>query len=291
MTDVALIGFGEAGLAFAGAEGWRGAARAYDILTEANETRSAKEADYRRAGVEGAVSLPVAVADAPIVLSLVTADQAAGVAVGAAPCLADGAIYCDMNSVAPGTKREAAAAIEAGKGSYVDVAIIAPVLPGRLAVPLLLSGSEAAAAARALGQIGFTDVRIVGAEIGQASAIKMLRSVMIKGIEALTAECMLAAGAAGVTEEVLASLDASEKAEPWAKRAAYNLERMMVHGLRRAEEMDEVVRTLEDLGVEPMLSRATARRQREIGALRIGAPEPGIAARLDQIRNGKASAE
>ena len=290
MTDVALIGFGEAGLAFAGAEGWRGIARAYDILTDDEATRSAKQAEYRRAGVEGASTLAEAIADAPIVLSLVTADQALAVAREAASCLAGGAIYCDLNSVSPGTKREAAASIDAGIGAYVDVAIMAPVSPVRLAVPLLVSGPRAEAAARALAQIGFTNVRNVGTEIGQASAIKMIRSVMVKGIEALTAECMLAADAAGVTEEVLASLDSSEKAEPWAKRAAYNLERMMVHGLRRAGEMDEVVKTLEDLGVDPISSRATARRQREIGALGVDASEPGIAAQVAQIRHRRADA-
>jgi 3-hydroxyisobutyrate dehydrogenase-like beta-hydroxyacid dehydrogenase len=98
----------------------------------------------------------------------------------------------------------------------------------------------------------------------------MIRSVIVKGMEALTAEAMLAAHRAGVAEEVIASLDASDRNEPWAKRADYNLDRMIVHGLRRAEEMGEVVKTLEDLGVEPLLTRGTAQRQREIGGLSWG---------------------
>jgi 3-hydroxyisobutyrate dehydrogenase-like beta-hydroxyacid dehydrogenase len=290
VENVTLVGFGEAGQAFVGAEGWQGRARVYDKLTDDSAARPDKLAEYRRAGVEAAESLAAAVGEAGIVLSLVTAGQALAVARDAAPHLAAGMIFCDMNSVAPGTKREAAAVVGMAGGLYVDIAIMSPVNPARLGAPLLLSGGEAPAAARELARLGFADCRVVGPEVGQASAIKMIRSVMVKGIEALTAECLLAADAAGVAEEVLASLDASDRAEPWAKRAAYNLDRMIVHGLRRADEMDEAVKTLEDLGVEPALSRAAARRQREIGGLRLGRPEPGLAARLDQINGRKARA-
>jgi 3-hydroxyisobutyrate dehydrogenase-like beta-hydroxyacid dehydrogenase len=286
---IALIGFGEAGQAFAGGQGWPGGVRAYDKLTDEAAARSAKQADYRRLAVGGADSLAEAVAGAGLVLSLVTAGEAVAVARDAASHLAPGAFYCDMNSVAPGTKRAAAEAVEAAGAYYIDAAILSPVQPARLESPLLLSGGEAEAAARELGRLGFTNVRTVGSAVGQASAIKMIRSVLVKGIEALTAEALLAADAAGVTEEVLASLDASDRPMPWAKRADYNLDRMIVHGLRRADEMDEAVKTLEALGVEPALSRATARRQREIGSLG-AAPEPGLAAKLGQIRGRKAKA-
>lgn len=169
-----------------------------------------------------------------------------------------------MNSVAPDTKRAAARAIEEAGGRYVDVAVLAPVEPARLAVPLLLSGKDAEEARAKLEARGFTNVRIVGSEIGRASAIKMIRSVMVKGIEALTAEMMLAADAAGVADEVLASLDVSERTVLWGPRAAYNLERMATHGLRRAAEMEEAVKTLTALGVAPVMTQGTVLRQREM---------------------------
>ena len=287
---VTLIGFGEAGQAFAGAAGWGVQARAYDKLTDTPSTAPAKEADYRRAGVEGAESLSAAVAGASIVLSLVTADQAVLVARAAAECMAPGALFCDMNSVAPSTKQRAAAAIEAAGAHYVDVALMAPVNPARLAVPLLVSGGEAEAAAKKLARLGFENIRVVGPQVGQASSVKMIRSIVVKGIEALTAEAMLAADAAGLCEEVIASLDASEKAIPWPKRADYNLDRMIVHGLRRAEEMAEVVKTLEDLGIAPLMTRSTVQRQREIGSLRLGQPAVGLAGKIDQIKGRKADA-
>jgi hypothetical protein len=103
---------------------------------------------------------------------------------------------------------------------------------------------------------------VIGEEVGRASAIKMIRSVMVKGIEALSWECAAAAEAAGVYDEIAASLDASEKPVGWARRFAYNRERMETHGLRRAAEMEEVARTLEGLGVEPVMTRGTVQRQR-----------------------------
>jgi 3-hydroxyisobutyrate dehydrogenase-like beta-hydroxyacid dehydrogenase len=171
-----------------------------------------------------------------------------------------------MNSVAPETKRQAACAVEAAGGRYVDVAVLAPVEPGRMAVALLLAGAAAEEAEMVLRKAGFTNLKVVGDSIGKASAVKMIRSVMVKGIEALTDEMMAAARAAGVENEVLASLDASEKALPWNDKAAYNLERMAAHGLRRAAEMEESAKTLLSLGVEPVMTRGTILRQRQAGA-------------------------
>lgn len=256
---LALIGFGEAGSTFADAAGWEAGAAAFDVLP-------ARRAAMEAAGVLVCASAECALSDAGIVLSLVTADAALCAAKDYAALLKPGALWCDMNSVAPDTKRAAAQAVEAAGGRYVDVAVLAPVNPARMNVPLLVSGAAAEAAAGALHAAGFANVRVVGSEVGRASAIKMIRSVMVKGIEALTAEMMLAAEAAGVTDEVLASLDASEKPQAWATRAAYNLERMTTHGLRRAAEMEESAKTLIGLGVEPVMTSGTVRRQREMAA-------------------------
>ena len=114
----------------------------------------------------------------------------------------------------------------------------------------------------------------------------MIRSVMVKGIEALTAECVLAADAAGVIEEVLASLDASPPQPGWHARADYNLDRMMVHGLRRAAEMEEVVKTLDALGTGSEMTRGTVARQRALGSLGLRDPAVGLAAKLASLKPG-----
>ena len=259
--DIAFIGFGEAGRTFAASPAWRGIAGVYDVLTDSTETRQLQEVRYIEAGVRSALTLAEALAGALAVLSVVTADQALAVAQEAAQHISVGTLYFDMNSVAPDTKRAAARAIEAAGGRYIDVAVMAPVDPAGLAVPLLLSGRHAADGALVLGTFGFSNVRTLPGDVGRASSVKMIRSIMIKGIEALTAEMMLAGEAAGVTDEVLASLGGD-----WATKAAYNLERMATHGLRRAAEMDEAAKTLVALGVEPVMTRGTVARQREMAA-------------------------
>lgn len=250
-----FIGFGEAGSAFAGAIS--APLNAYDSKTDDPATRGAMRAVFADTRAAGHDSAAEALAGARAVLSLVTASSALQAASDYARFLAPGALWIDMNSVAPDTKRRAAEVIEAAGGRYVDAAIMAPVQPAVLAVPVLLSGPHADDAATVLSVLGFSNIRIVGSDVGRASTIKMLRSVMVKGIEALTAEMVLAARSADVADEVLASLG-----EDWPQRAAYNLERMAMHGQRRADEMEEVAKTLEALGVEPLMTHGTIVRQR-----------------------------
>jgi len=263
---ISLIGFGEAGSGFAAAAGWGSAACAFDI----------RSVDY--GGVAGCGKLADAVGAAPLVLSLVTADAAVEVAIEAAQHLLPGAFFFDMNSVSPNSKRTAASAIEAAGGKYVDTAIMAPVKPQLMSVPLLLAGAQAADGSEALTRMGFQNVRIVGDDVGRASAIKMLRSVMYKGVEALTAECLIACERAGVTDEVLASFG-----KDWSENADYRLDRMLVHGLRRAAEMKESAATLESLGVSPKLTEGTVVWQHMLGALSLDPPPAGLKEKLAQI--------
>jgi 3-hydroxyisobutyrate dehydrogenase-like beta-hydroxyacid dehydrogenase len=276
VSRLALIGYGEAAEAFAAAGRWQ--TRAYDIKTGMPETRAAKLADYDRAGVAGTETLAEALAGASHVISLVTADQALDAAAHSARHLHPGALYFDMNSVAPDTKRQAARQIEAKAGRYVDVAVMSPVYPKQLSAPLLVSGPHADAAVAALQALGFSSVRAAGDEVGRASTIKMIRSVIIKGIEALTAESMLAAYKAGVVDEVLHSLGSD-----WSEKANYNLDRMMVHGLRRAAEIDESADTLQSLGISPMLTEQTADWQQAIGEMAISPVPPGLKEKLTAI--------
>lgn len=267
--NVAMIGFGEAAGAFAPAIA--ASARhvaVYDRKTDDLATRDAKLDEIAYAGLTARSTAAEALVDAQVVLSLVTADQALVVAQTAT--LAPGAWWFDMNSVAPDTKRAAAAAIG---DRYVDVAVMSPVLPGRSRVPLLVSGPHAEQAADLLRSIGFADVTVMGERVGMASSIKMIRSVMVKGIEALSTECALAADAAGVLPQVVASLDASWPGADWGRRFDYNLDRMMVHGTRRAAEMREVVATLDALGTGSPMTRGTVERQAAIGALHIAPPD------------------
>lgn len=247
MERIATIGYGEAGRAFV--QGGLAAAAAYDCDPA------------KRDGIAAHDRPETALDGVTLILSLVTADRVLDAAESYAPLLAPGTLWCDLNSVAPETKRAAAAVLAANEIAYLDVAVMAPVYPAQIAVPLLVSGADADGGTARLKAAGFTNVRAVGDSVGRASSIKMIRSVMVKGIEALTAEMMLAGNAAGVTDEVLASLGSD-----WTTKADYNLERMTTHGLRRAAEMEESVKTLEALGIDPLMTRGTVIRQREMAA-------------------------
>ncbi|MFB0612262.1 NAD(P)-dependent oxidoreductase [Aurantiacibacter poecillastricola] len=272
---VALIGFGEAGETFVREGGWSGV-KGWDILAE-------RRAAMPRAGVGLGEDCGEVLATADVILSLVTADQALDAAREYAPYLPQQAMWFDMNSVAPQTKAMAAEAVEAVNVRYVDVAIMAPVDVG-LSVPLLVAGNKADEAVETLETLGFTDVREVGKTVGRASAIKLCRSIMVKGLEALTAEMVLASSQAGVLDEVLASLDASEKPMQWAERADYNLDRMLKHGGRRAAEMYEAAEMLRAMNTSAAMSDQTVAWHQQLGNLELTPPPETLSAKIEAIR-------
>lgn len=282
MRAVTLIGFGEAGRAFT--RGWRSEGHfpilSYDIKAQMSAEREEMISAWAGSEVSGHASLAPVLADAAIVLCLVSADQARAAAEAAAPHLRAGALWLDGNSCSPGTKRGSAEVINAAGGRYVDMAIMAPVEQRLHRTPLLLSGPDAKEAKQDLVARGM-HAEIAGDRVGDASSIKMIRSVMIKGFEALTAECLLAARRAGVEAAVLDSLKASDPGLGWDRRAPYNLERMRVHGLRRAAEMGEVAATLDELGIPSRLARASLAWQQQLAG--IAAAGDGLAEQLDAI--------
>lgn len=278
---IGLLGFGEAGRAICA--GWAGVAgrpRVHDIKLTDKATRAEIDAACADLGAEPG---PLAgLGAAGMVFCLVTADQAVAAARAAAPHLAPGCLWLDGNSCSPGSKRQAAEVIEAAGGHYVDLAIMAPIHPRLHRTAMLVSGPHAAEAREALAPLGMEPVP-VGGRIGDASSIKMLRSVIVKGIEALTAESFLAARRAGVDAAVIASLQASDPGIDWLARGAYNLDRMMVHGARRAAEMAEVAATLRELGLPDRMAQAAALWEAEIAALGLAPGEAEFASRADRI--------
>ena len=263
---VSFIGFGEAGQAIASGLRESGIERiaAWDILfpePAGERLRAAGE----KIGVRLANSAADAVAETDMIISAVTAASSLEAARSVAPHLTAKPYYLDINSVSPGRKRETAKLL-GESARYVDVAVIAPIHPARHRTPLLISGPHAEEISPLLRELEM-QLSVVGPDTGNAAAIKMIRSVMIKGIEALTLECFLAATRAGVLDEVTASLKNNYPTLDWRKIADYNLERMASHGERRAAEMEESAATLRELGLDPLMVDATVRRQREMGAI------------------------
>jgi 3-hydroxyisobutyrate dehydrogenase-like beta-hydroxyacid dehydrogenase len=263
---ISFIGFGEAGQAIASGLRDAGIERiaAWDILFPDPAGAPLKTAG-KSIGVRVASSAGDAVRETDMVISAVTAASSVDAARSVAPHLTGNPYYLDINSVSPGRKQETAKLL-GERARYVDVAVIAAIHPARHRTPLLISGSHAEKISPLLRELDM-QLSVVSPEIGSAAAIKMIRSVMIKGIEALTLECFLAASRAGVLEEVTASLKNNYPTLDWTKIADYNLERMASHGERRAAEMEESAATLRELGLDPLMVNSTVKRQREMGAI------------------------
>ena len=259
---IALIGFGEAG-GILGADLAKSGVSVsiFDILLRAEPSRAAMLAKAKSANVRACESLVEAIRDAEVIISAVTCSSAPDVAGESSTTLRPDQLYLDINSVSPDTKRKMAERVESAGAHFVEAAVMAPVPPSRLRVPMLLGGARAAELAPRLQALGM-DVQAVSDRIGVASAIKLCRSVVIKGIEALAVEAMFAARYYGAEEAVLASLDSTYPSMGWKdKLPDYLISRVAQHGKRRAAEMREVAETLTDAGLEPFTALGTAKRQ------------------------------
>ena len=259
ISGVGFVGFGEVGEYFARDLNSLGVKHiaAFDV---ANGPGSKPRARAEKLGVTLCASPAEALARAELIFCCVTAGSDIEAAVAAAPAIPSGAFWVDVNSVSPGTKNEVAAIVAAAGGRFVEAAVMTSVPPHGLASPMLLGGPNARDFIEFAAGLKM-NLTFQSEQIGVASAVKMCRSVMIKGIEALTTESMLAARHYGVERQVLASLSDTIPHPDWPKLARYVMTRALIHGRRRAEEMREVARTVSEAGVAPLLAAPTAQRQ------------------------------
>jgi 3-hydroxyisobutyrate dehydrogenase-like beta-hydroxyacid dehydrogenase len=264
--SVGLVGYGEVGRILA--EDLRRQnvrVLAYDIKLGGNQAGPLRE-HARASGVELASSHADLSSRADFIVSAVTASQAVPVAKACAPAVKKGAFFLDFNSASPGAKQRAATIIDAAGGRYVEGAVMTSIPPYRIKVPLLLGGAGADALAPQLNALGF-NASVASKELGVSSAVKMCRSIMIKGLEAMTIECFTTARAYGVEDAVLASLKETFPGIDWEKQGAYFFQRVIEHGRRRAEEVREVAETVREVGLTPWSAEGTAERQAFIADL------------------------
>lgn len=285
--QICLLGFGEVGQALAldfGARGLSGVA-AWDILFPVPESAPRRASVVK--GVRAAVSVEDALAGADLVISAVTAAKEVVAARSVAPHLKRNAYFLDVNSVSPGAKVEVSQIIEAAGARYVEAAIMSPIAPKRAASAMLFGGPHAAEFLPLARQLGFTGASVFSDRVGGASAAKMCRSVVVKGMEALLGESLLAARRYGVESAVLESLGSLLAAEDWRVQARYMISRSLVHGRRRAEEMREVARTVAEAGFEPRMSSACAVWQDWAAAHRAAAAHEDLNDMLDAMTDGR----
>ena len=267
--NVGLVGYGEVGKIFTAAlverkAGWVGA---WDLLMRDPAAGPAMKAHAASAGVDAVTSMAALTAKAEVIVSAVTASQAWSVADEAARTLRPGTWFLDVNSCSPGAKQRSSERIDGAGGRYVESAVMTTVPGYGIRVPMLLGGRHAAAFRDLATPLGF-DLQVADARIGIASATKMCRSVMIKGLESLLVESLTAARRYGVEDRVLASLHETFPELDWEKVASYMIMRTALHGKRRAEEMREVAVTVREAGLEPWMASAAAERQDAMAKLK-----------------------
>lgn len=266
---LALIGYGEVGRILAEdlrAGGHEVTAFDVKIGTGAGVPLRAHSVVH---GVTLAASHADAVRGAELTISAVTASQTVAAAAASAPGLRAGSFFLDFNSASPGAKMTAAEHVTRGGARYVEGAVMTAVPPHRLKVPLLVGGPHAADALATLTALGFA-AQVASAALGVASATKMCRSVLVKGLEAMVIESFVAARRYGVEEAVLASLRETFPGVDWEEQASYFLQRVIKHGRRRAEEMREAAVTVREAGLDPFCASGAAERQAWVADLAAG---------------------
>ncbi len=261
---------------------------AWDRLLDQPESRPQRQLAALTAAhpgrVKGAGRANVAARNCELVISAVTAGQSVAAAESVLPALTPGTWFVDLNSVSPSTKDAVRMAVVERNGRYLEVAVMSPILPARSRSPMLVSGPDARAFMPLAEQLGFGGMSVLSDRPGQAAASKMCRSVMIKGMEALLAEALLAARHYGVEVEVLESLNNLFPGIDWRDKSRYMISRSLVHGVRRAEEMEEAARTVRESGVAPWMSEACVRRQRWAADFGAAQDAAGLDPMLDAVR-------
>nr|AUN37675.1 3-hydroxyisobutyrate dehydrogenase-related beta-hydroxyacid dehydrogenase [uncultured bacterium] len=262
VESLGFVGFGEA--AFHLAKGLREAGvnrtLAFDIhmhTPRLGEKIQGRAKETRTDLVEFSAAVA---AGSRVIISAVTADQAADAAEQTAPYLTPQHIYADLNSVSPRMKQKIGGIIARSGARFVEIAVMGPIPPHLHKTPMLIGGAAAPEFQAMFAPYGMQMDVVSTDQIGRAAAVKMFRSVIYKGLEALIFECVLGASQYGAEPRVFASLAANFPGIDWKNLADYMVGRVVVHGERRAREMDEVARTLEELGIEPMMASAAARR-------------------------------
>ena len=259
---IGFVGFGEAGYHLA--RGLRGAGPAHICAFDIHTQTPGRGEKIRQRARETEVTLcesPAELAAAcDVICSTVTADQAEVAAEQNSRHLTQHHIYADLNSVSPSLKQYIGRVIAASGARFVEIAIMSPVKPHLHRVSMFLGGIHAPELVRLLAPFGMK-LEIVSDQIGTASAIKMCRSIVVKGLEALLFECVLAAVPYDADRLVFTTLEETMPGMNWQRLAGYMIGRVIEHGHRRARELEEVATTLRAIGVEPLMTEAIGKRQ------------------------------
>jgi len=271
ITKIGLVGYGEVGQAVAQGlmRNKRVSIDVFDIRF--NNTDSPPDPLKTKAesnGVNLREDIDSLVINNELIISAVTCEEALKVAERVSQNLASGKIFVDMNTLAPKVKTQISRLVEEKGAAFIEIAILGTIASYGFKSPMLACGVKAQNFAHFLNKLDFK-VNFLSDQIGQASQMKMLRSVFAKGVESLLFEMLTAAEKFKMLEPVMAAVVNHMDKGSFLDIAETWITTNVVHAKRRAEEMDHVIETLEDIGVEPIMSIATRERLRKCAQLNL----------------------
>jgi len=275
---IGFIGFGEVAQVLSGRMIEKGGEIvAYDKFPD----RVSKKAEEQN--VPLVKSLEELAVSCPLILSCLWPTAALNIAREFAPLLSPEIIYCDMNSISPETTSQIDLAVSSKGADFVKLAIMAAVLDRGYAVPILAGGGKAAEVAQILCDLGL-NIQVMGRDPSQPAALKILRSVCLKGVVALAYEMLRGAEKYGITEQVFESASEAMSKASFKDTVGGWLASTAIHAKRRAGEMAEVIETLEAAGIRPVMAAGTKEIFEEIASLGLDeALDGSIPSSLDLI--------
>ena len=226
---------------------------------------------FKHAAETGAVfktSLEKLVGEAEIIISCVTGSVALPVAEQAALFMQPHHLYVDVNTASPKTMEAAAAAVEASGASFADVAMLGAVPAFLHRVPCLASGNGAERFKAVMEPYGM-DITCVGTAAGQASAIKMFRSVFMKGILALLMEMLSGTHRYQVDELVLDSIAKTMEKNSFLETARLQMAKGVINAERMSQEMEAVIETYAEMELPSVMASATCEKLRWCSAMNL----------------------
>jgi 3-hydroxyisobutyrate dehydrogenase-like beta-hydroxyacid dehydrogenase len=256
VTKIGFIGFGEVGTVFVEAMIDSGAdVFVYDILLDDPEQNEMLIRRLEKAKCKWG-TLRETLLHGEVVLSAVTTQAARTVAEVCAPLLRQGQIYVDLNSTSPTVKKEIGSIIDGSEADFVEGSILGAMKTTGAGLRILMGGQRAPKAAKHLSVIGL-NASFYSNEIGKASAFKMLRSIFTKGVETLLLEVLVTGRRAGIDSELWKNICSYMDSKSFEMIGSNWVVSHAIAHERHYYEIQQVVETMRDLGVEPIITNGT----------------------------------
>lgn len=256
--EIGFIGFGEAAFHISKGISEKGCNNifAFDINVDHPNLGPIIQNRAVESGVTLVSSMKELTRKSSIIISATSAKFAAQIAKQCSEYTNNSHIYADLNATSPNVKKDIATYFKKKGVKFVDAAVMGSVPQYGHKVPILLSGEGAEQFSHIGRDLGM-DLSVINNEPGSASAIKMARSVFVKGFTSLLIETLQVSQKFGIEKYMMNSIENTIQSKKLEDVANGLITRTAIHAERRVSEMDEVMNTLQSVQINPTMSLAT----------------------------------